>query len=291
VEMPAYELLPASARPALANAETVWNVAYGSNLSLAKLTSRAPDGRAKITPLAHLPVTVPGYSLRFSLAAVPPIEPVMADALATADGPVLHGVAYQLTKTDYDSLCMSEHCATAAMPASYIEVPVSCCPYGGGAPFHATMFVVARERAHCGATLAKAARYRAVVHPSARYMALIRGGARAAGLDPDYLRWLDRLPVARPVRSPVMRLLAELALAGVFFLFQSNALRPLAALIKYQILPHYVELYARREEAAAAGRPVLETVRNALLLPCLAPLALFGVFNIVFVKARVLLRE
>jgi hypothetical protein len=289
--MPHFELLPASSRPPVANGETVWNVAYGSNLSAKKLSSRAPDGRKPIVPLSQVPVTVPGYKLEFRLGAIPPVEPVMANARRSSDGPQLHGVAYELTKEDYDTLCMSEHCATCNCDPSYCEVPVDAFPYGSRTPISATLFVKAREATCRIGALANSELHERYLHPSARYMTLIRDGARAAGLDDKYQDWLAGMPVARPVSSPVGRQLANLALAGLFLVFQARATQRYAGVVKEAVSPRLVYLYVRREKAAEDGRKVVELLLNVALAAALFPLSILGALNFLFYKARVLLQE
>lgn len=282
------ELLPASARPSVANRDTVWNVAYGSNLSLTKLQSRTPDGRRTITPLSQHPVTVPGWTLDFQLTGVPPLEPVMANARMSADEPTLHGVAYQFTKEDYDSLCMSEHCAIASLEPSYVEVPVTAVLYESGSTISAVVFSLVDAAAPPASRAPLLARY---ARPSERYIGLIRDGAVTRGLSPEYRAWLERLPTARPIRRRATRMLGTLALAGTFLVYTAPPLWRLGRVVKRRLLPYAVLVHALHEQAKAQGRSTLALALSAALTMLLAPLALLGAFNVVFVRSRVLMTE
>lgn len=290
--MPFVDLVPADARPAVSNEETVWNVAYGSNLSIKKLTSRAPDGRKKISPLSQHPVTVPGYKLEFRLGAIPPCEPVMANARKSDDGPMLHGVAYELTKEDYDTLCMSEHCATSRLEPSYRETPVAAYAYGSPVEISATIFTHAREDSCRVASAAgNAALYGRYLHPSERYLKLLRDGARAAELDPAYREWLETLPPARLERFPPMVLAGNLALAGAFLVFQMGTMRRCVGALKSHVIPRLIHLYVLREEAADKKQVWKERVLGFALAVGLFPLIVLGVINMSIMKTRVLMRE
>lgn len=290
-----FPLLPDSERPSLVREETVWNVAYGSNMDVRKLKSRTPTGRRTITPLQAIPVTVPGYALAFLLPGLPPNEPVMANAervqSPTPSRPLLHAVAYELTRYDYDSLCMSEHCAPAHFEPSYIEVPVSAVPYDKDRPpVAATIFEHARGDTCCVAKLP--VERRSVLRPSRRYLTLLREGAAFAKVDDGYVTWLNELREARPVLSPVGKFVCNMALIALFTMFNSRAIRPLfSTFVKRFVLPPVVMMFVWREEAAARGNALVESLWNLAIVLIQIPASLAGVFCATFVKARVLFKE
>jgi hypothetical protein len=268
---------PCAARPALARGDTVFHVAYGSNLSLDKLRARTPDGRVPIVPRSQTPVTVPGFRLLFGLAAIPPVEPVMAD-VAPADGALLHGVLYEFSAYDYESLCMSEHCAIHA--PSYVEEVVLAHPYENGRPpVMATLFIHARPERRVPESLE--------VYPSRRYLGLILSGAKDAGLDPLYIQMLEQLPVARPVVAKPAVLITGLSMYCIFSLIQHRYVPILMSVLKVEVLGSLVRVYALRERSARNMDRKQELFWAGMLLLGHIPFAIVGFILMAFTKAKV----
>lgn len=282
---------PHASRPAIAGEDIVYNVAYGSNMDEQKLRSRTPEGRKPIEFLSKQPVTVPGYGLRFRLAAVPPTEPVMADVLQDSCA-TLHGVLYKLSRYDYDSLCLSEHCAVKA--PSYREDVVEAFPYDGKPPIQATLFVsynAERIMESAGEISGIAHSHTNYLHPSERYLGIIRSGARTANLNPEYIIWLDKIQAARPVSSFLNRKLAELALVGIFSVMSNDRIWRVLWFLKNRFLPLTVNLYVRREQAAAQKRPNFEAFWNVLMMGMYMPFVLIGIVSLIRRTTRVIFRE
>jgi hypothetical protein len=266
-------------RPALMRADTVFNVAYGSNLSLAKLRSRTPDGRTPIAPLSRMRVTVRGYRLVFGLATMPPVEPVMADA-APAEGAVLHGVMYEFSAYDYESLCMSENCATRF--PSYVEQIVLAHPYEGEencAPVQAVLFVHSQPERRVPETLC--------VYPSIRYVQLIVSGAREAGLDPLYIEKIEQHPVARAVVGRPAVLVTGLSMYCIFSLLQNRSLTRLGFMVKHVVFGALIRVYGRREQAARELDKLGEVLWATILFAMHVPLAIVGFILMVSAQAKV----
>ncbi|KAF3396357.1 hypothetical protein F1880_007224 [Penicillium rolfsii] len=168
----------------------IWYFAYGSNLT--SETFRAHRG---ITPLAALPVYVPGWMLVFDIYGLPYSEPAFAsispipfsddadEKAATEVGPSVHGTAYLLDRASFISVVASEGGGTAYDEVELLAVPVA---EKKSNPIAAKPFYVMTLVKGYGPTVARC--------PSRRYKDLICGGAQEAQLPETYLKYLDRLP-------------------------------------------------------------------------------------------------
>lgn len=269
-------------RPEIALGETVYHVAYGSNLCSSKLSARAPKGREPIKPLSQTPVKVPGWRLGFGLTALPPSEPLMADVVQDETS-TLHGIMFELTAYDYTSLCLSEHCAVRPQVQAYVEQTVEAFPYDGSAPRKATIFTHASPAQRVPESLG--------IAPSERYMRLLVVGAQEAGLQEDYVQWLKSLPAARPVKSSISKAICGLSLLTFIGLYNADIASPLTRFMQVYIFPLLRQLYVRRERAATNGRRLTEMVWHILCMSVLVPFAVIGsVFGFLF-KARVVFNE
>jgi hypothetical protein len=85
--------------------EKVWYFGFGSNLKITVMRSRG------IEPLDVKPVRVPEYILTFDVFGLPYSEPAMAsitryevdadkNSIAVSNPPIVHGVAYLLSRAD-----------------------------------------------------------------------------------------------------------------------------------------------------------------------------------------------
>ena len=86
----------------LHNNNTVWNFAYGANMS-----SYVLNKRRGITPLQSIPCTLYNYQLNYTLRGIPYIEPAFGNVIYNNDSCV-HGVGHELTADDFIRLMKSE---------------------------------------------------------------------------------------------------------------------------------------------------------------------------------------
>jgi hypothetical protein len=112
--------------------EPIWYFAYGSNLT--SETFRAHRG---ITPLAALPVYIPGWTLVFDVYGLPYSEPAFAsvspfpfsddadEKAATKTPPCVHGTAYLLDPASYISVVASEGGGSAYDEAELLAFPIA----------------------------------------------------------------------------------------------------------------------------------------------------------------------
>ena len=147
---------------------TVNYFAYGSNLA-----ERVREGRRGLRPLSQRPGIVKGQRLAFTMQTPSPREPAMASLDPDPNGEC-HGCCFELTLADWLRVC-----ATEGVPVGYrvVEVPVEC--YDGSAQRAWSLSAVSRARADLA--------------PSARYLGLLRDGARELGLAPEWQAKLEAL--------------------------------------------------------------------------------------------------
>lgn len=188
-----------------------YNFAYGSNLHPKRVL-----GRADVEPARCEPAVLRDHRLAFNLATgLTWVEPAMANVVE-APGESVHGVALGMTEEELASLVGSE-----GGDMFYRSVEVEVETYRGER-IRALMFIAREEM------------LRNEVPPSARYIRLLREGARHHGLDEAYCRFLENHPCeppsalsrsvmrtfrlleakpARPLRDVVLRLLKTVARA------------------------------------------------------------------------------
>ncbi|RHZ55538.1 gamma-glutamylcyclotransferase family protein [Aspergillus thermomutatus] len=218
---PTPSLLPADQKAE--DASKIWYFAYGSNM--ASETFRQHRG---ITPLAAVPVRIPGWALTFDIYGIPyrepafsSISPIPFSDSGTGDEnekrdpalPPVHGVAYLLDRRSWYSVVRSEGGGTA-----YDEVEVlaealrahACDENGdlqllGDEPNQPGRFHVTTLVRGYGPTVPRC--------PSLRYKNIILDGAREADLPRKYRSYLATLPFYDPPRNGWRRLGAVLFLA------------------------------------------------------------------------------
>nr|QPP19363.1 Pen4-2 [Penicillium steckii] len=167
----------------------VWYFSYGSNLT--SETFRAHRG---ITPLATLPVYIPGWMLVFDVYGLPYSEPAFASIspIPFRDDeekdvgetpPLVHGTAYLLDPASYISVVASEGGGTAYDEIELLAVSVTDNESNtiGTQPFSVMTLVKGY-----GPTIGRC--------PSRRYKDLICVGAKEAELPKTYQTYLDNLP-------------------------------------------------------------------------------------------------
>lgn len=167
----------------------VWNFAFGSNLH--------PDKRAKradMTVLESAPGVLEGWRLTFNLPGLRIIEPAMA-GVERAEGDEVHGLLLRMSRDDFARLIRSE-----GGDKFYKRSPCTVRAYDGRV-IDAVVFQARDDIA--------------LDHerpPSARYLGLIREGARRSGLDPAYCARLDALECVD--RGPLAAWLGERFIEG-----------------------------------------------------------------------------
>jgi cation transport regulator ChaC len=150
--------------------ESLWYFAYGSNLSPAIFA-----GRRAMRPLATRWGWLAGYRLCFDIP-IGPGERAVANLTEEA-GARTCGVLYLLTPADTERLDRSEGVHLGFYRRVAVDVVIQ-----GGETFAA--FTYQSELRQKGRK------------PSARYLGLLLEGARAHGLPPDYIRYLESFELA-----------------------------------------------------------------------------------------------
>ncbi|KAG0361548.1 hypothetical protein BG005_007967 [Podila minutissima] len=202
--MPPYALTRTEPEPN--DEDTLWYLAYGSNMDPKVLTDRR-----KITPLESLPVIVPEYWLSFDIGGVPFIEPCFASILKidksrlyqeeyarfvhdrTKYGqaflwdekhpeksypPILQGVAHRITFKHWQMVIQSEGGWGHDVPTGYNQIMVNCTVVG------------TNEQIAAHVLDARPLSIKTRCQPSARYKNLLTAGAAYHNLDPAYRRYL-----------------------------------------------------------------------------------------------------
>lgn len=168
--------------------EHVYNFAYGSNMCPTVLS-----GRRRIRPLESIPGVLEGWQLTFDLRGVPGVEPCFGNIKENPESEI-HGVLHKMTGADFLYLLSTE--GGAGVDANgYIPRKIVVHAYDGRM-IDAYALVV---RQNSPVILAHHAL------PSARYMGLLRNGARHHRIHPLYLEYLQSLPSTQRSK-PVMLL-------------------------------------------------------------------------------------
>ncbi|KAF9426339.1 hypothetical protein BGZ94_006654 [Podila epigama] len=197
--------------------ETIWYLAYGSNMDPKVFT-----GRRKINPLESVPVIVPDYWLSFDIAGIPFLEPCFASIIKIDHSrihdrayaleihsrtqyarefkwdekhpersfpPVLQGVAHRITLRDWQRVIESEGGWGHDVPTGYNQIMVRCnildkalsMPANGSTTIEAHVLE------------ARPVSIKANCQPTARYKNLLTAGAAHHHLDPAYQRYLAEI--------------------------------------------------------------------------------------------------
>ena len=188
----------------LAEDGSVWNFAFGANLSRRILT-----GRRRIEPLESMPAVVYGWELSFDYQGLPFLEPgfgTLRKVTGMRDGNELdhrvcvHGVVHRMTAADYQQLLVTEGGSGRNDVPGYRAVPVRCCVYQpSGDAIHppspcSTPTVSPGTEIVAVALVATADVIRPGTLPSDRYAKLLVSGAAAYGLDQEYQAFLQAHP-------------------------------------------------------------------------------------------------
>jgi hypothetical protein len=189
---------------------SVWNFAFGANLSRRVLT-----GRRRIEPLESLPAVVFGWELSFDYRGLPFLEPGFGTLrkVTALSGPgsedggprreggvCVHGVVHRMSAPDYQQLLVTEGGSGRDDVPGYRAVPVRCRVYQPSAdavhpptPCPAPTTAPGAEIVAV-ALVATADVIRPGTLPSDRYAKLLVTGAHAYGLDKEYQRFLQAQP-------------------------------------------------------------------------------------------------
>ena len=173
----------AAAQRALAHADSgsstdadgsVWNFAFGSNLSAAKVESRG------MQPLLALRGRLPGWTLLFNhvggYANIEPADSARQIDLSQLPQPVpdeTHGMLLKLSRRAFADLARQEYAYDT------VEVAVEVYDADGPRVQHALAF----KTNPCALTTSR-------TRPSERYIRIIREGARESQISAPYCRWL-----------------------------------------------------------------------------------------------------
>jgi len=172
--------------------------AIGSNMATSVLT-----GRRGITPVAPSRAAVArDHALTFDVPGFSMLEPAFA-AIEPREYSECHGVLYTLTPLDFIKLLASE-----GVPFAYRALPVTVECYDGrrveAMSLAAGPSVTTLSRRSGDS---RSGRKVEDPRPSQRYLALLREGAKEAGLAESWTRYLDGLqPAPGSTGAPNLRL-------------------------------------------------------------------------------------
>lgn len=154
--------------------DSVWNFAYGANMSSWKLQQRR-----KITPLEAIPGALPGHRLAFNhRGGMGNVVAASSSADVTAGIGAVHGVLLLVKEEDFAKLCRMED--------GYDAVSMTVTAYDGRR-IVAQVFVSKADQVIVDG-----------LPPSERYKQLLLDGANEFQLDDSYTQWLAALDSIHP---------------------------------------------------------------------------------------------
>jgi hypothetical protein len=231
------------------------------------MRKRGPTGRRPVTPLRPgIPGTVQGWEVLFDLPGIAPIEPCMAVAVrASAAEAIMHGVLYELSAYDYETLRLSEGMGSPV--PSYTEQEVMVLPYGKDKSEAVSALVFGRE------TKTQNLRQNGV-YPSKRYLTLIAAGHVAAGLNPECgtVKYVKEHPAVRE-SGEAMRLISMLSFGGMLTLRRT---RLVGHLIRDVVNPGILKMFGRAELARERGDWAAWLAWMVAWGTCMLPFVIFG---------------
>lgn len=189
---------PTLVQDALRNNKPLYYFGLGSNMSRKKLENRGLNN-TKIKIQSMKAGVVKNYRLAFNLRGFPPLEPGMGSLEPTDSGSKAllryhdnecHGALVKLTPENYEKVMRSEGVgdgSSSSPPSSqgYEEIVVDCYPYGS--PTKPVKAIALRARPHVRLAFDPC--------PSARYMNILKEGAKELGLKTCYQEFLAKHPV------------------------------------------------------------------------------------------------
>ena len=177
-EAAAQRALSHADRGSSSNADgSIWNFAFGSNVSAAKVQSRG------MLPREVLRGRLPGWTLLFNhtggYANIETTDVAREMDLSRLPQPVpeeTHGMLLRLSRREFAELARQEYAYDT------VEVAVEVYDADGPRVQHALAF----KTNPCALTTS-------LTLPSARYVRIIREGAREAAISAPYCHWLDTI--------------------------------------------------------------------------------------------------
>mmetsp|Transcript_28575 Transcript_28575/g.60313 ORF Transcript_28575/g.60313 Transcript_28575/m.60313 type:complete len:344 (-) Transcript_28575:66-1097(-) len=243
---------------ALAKRRPIYYFALGSNMSRKKVESRGLNG-AKIEIQKMEPAVVPNYRLAFNLKGFPPIEPGMgslepvnsnAKALLAYEREECHGALLRLTPENYEKVMRSEGVGHGRSDQGYEEIIVDAYPYGR--PKMPVKAVALRARDHV--------RLSYDPRPSARYMSILKEGAKELGLRPCYQDFLERHPV-----QVLKKWQRKQALFNILFMFSLSSILKWRGLIQMQT--RLLFLFHESDPSRKLANILSDTMITLILMP------------------------
>lgn len=249
---------PALVTDSLENGRPIYYFGLGSNMSRKKIENRGLNG-TKIEIQSMEAAVVPNYRLAFNLRGFPPIEPGMgslepvnsgAKALLTYEHGECHGALIQLTPEHYENVMRSEGVGLGRNDQGYEEIIVDAYPYGQ--PKTPVKAVALRARDHV--------RLNYDPRPSARYMTILKEGAKELGLRPCYQHFLERHPV-----QVLTKWQRKEAIFNILFMFSFSSLLKWRGLSQLQ--NRLVFLFYPSDSSPQLVRIFGNTMTTLILLP------------------------
>jgi hypothetical protein len=151
------------------------------------------SGRRKIHPIESIPGVLEGWQLTFDLRGIPAVEPCFGNIKENPDSEI-HGVLHKMTAAQFKHLLATE--GGGGVDANgYIPYKVNVHAYDGRI-IEAYALVVRQ-------TSPSILYHHAL--PSARYVGLLRNGAKHFNIHPLYIEYLQSLPSTER-NKPIMAL-------------------------------------------------------------------------------------
>jgi len=241
---------------ALEKGQDLYYFGLGSNMSRKKLETRGHNGKIEFKTME--PAYIPNYRLSFNMKGFPPAEPGMgslepidssAKALLTYAPGECHGALILLTAENYEKVMKSEGVDGSANQG-YDEIVVDAFPYGkDDSPVKA---IALRAREHVRLNFDPC--------PSARYMTILREGAKELGLKQDYQDFLAQHPV-----EIVPKWHQKQAMFNMMVMFGLSALTKSRFLISLQ--SRFLFLFYTNDASQKFRKTLSLVVSSIVLLP------------------------
>lgn len=145
---------------------TMWSFGYGSNMDV-----KALQAKKHVKVIEHTPAVLPDYKLAFTIKAMTYSEPAYASVMKMS-GQEVHGVAFLMDEESLEELDRTER--------GYNKATVTLKAYDGR-DLEGFVYVPKEEKTE-------------EFLPSKRYLGVLCKGAKQAGLNPDYIEKLHKLP-------------------------------------------------------------------------------------------------
>jgi hypothetical protein len=246
----------------------------GSNMSRKKLENRGING-TKIEIQTMEAAVVPNYRLAFNLRGFPPIEPGMGSlepvsttsstssntggsstssaasrAIMTYKHNECHGALVKLTPENYEKVMRSEGVGSGRSDQGYEEIVIDAYPYNR--PNRPVKAVALRARPHV--------RLKYDPCPSARYMSILKEGAKELGLRPCYQEFLQNHPVQ--ALSSWQR---KEAIYNLIFTFSLSSMLNWRGITRFQ--SNLLFMVYQQPSASTVARALGDTLTTLILLP------------------------